>query len=308
MLRNGDSANHKVISGTSDSAGGDRRDGWRRFRAAIGDGRGRVGGGFTLIELLVVVSIIALLVSILLPALSQAREQAKRVVCMTQVKSMVAGVLMYSHEYNDCMPTWDLKYQTWLGRHTAAQPNLSYEAQKVGLGKLYPTYLDNGQAFFCPSQKRYVFENCAGEWVGSDLTWHDFSYGMESPMHGGTTSAYHLRGDLERRSDPVDSTKHWYEKILVKHPDWMIICDLGIFWYSTENDEPDKPINHPDKNGMPAYFSCGWADGRVSSYKVQDAENPYLAARGYGVWPDSVSGSSAEWAAIGMDAMKDNIW
>lgn len=57
--------------------------------------------GFTLIELLVVVSIIALLVSILLPALSKAREQARRVMCATQQRAIAVSHLLYAHDNND---------------------------------------------------------------------------------------------------------------------------------------------------------------------------------------------------------------
>ncbi|MBN2211809.1 MAG: prepilin-type N-terminal cleavage/methylation domain-containing protein, partial [Sedimentisphaerales bacterium] len=52
--------------------------------------------GFTLIELLVVVSIIALLVSILLPALGQAREQAKRAVDASQLHTIGISLNMYT--------------------------------------------------------------------------------------------------------------------------------------------------------------------------------------------------------------------
>jgi prepilin-type N-terminal cleavage/methylation domain-containing protein len=52
--------------------------------------------GFTLVELLVVISIIALLMAVLLPALAKAREQAKRISCMSNIKQLTLGWNMYA--------------------------------------------------------------------------------------------------------------------------------------------------------------------------------------------------------------------
>ena len=51
--------------------------------------------GFTLVELLVVISIIALLMGILIPALSKIREQAKALICRTRMNSCMKGILLY---------------------------------------------------------------------------------------------------------------------------------------------------------------------------------------------------------------------
>ena len=56
---------------------------------------------FTLIELLVVISIIALLVSILIPALAKARENARRAVCSNNIRQFVIGCRLYANDYND---------------------------------------------------------------------------------------------------------------------------------------------------------------------------------------------------------------
>lgn len=62
------------------------------------------GRGFTLIELLVVVSIIALLISILLPSLRSAREQAKAVACMANQSGLARGCATYQADWNGWLP------------------------------------------------------------------------------------------------------------------------------------------------------------------------------------------------------------
>jgi len=60
--------------------------------------------GFTLIELLVVIAIIALLIGILLPALGAARDSAKKLKCLTQVRAMGQAFTYYADDYRDWYP------------------------------------------------------------------------------------------------------------------------------------------------------------------------------------------------------------
>jgi len=62
------------------------------------------GGGFTLIELLVVVAIIAILASMLLPALASAKEKAKRISCVSKVKQIATAMFMYVADSNQQFP------------------------------------------------------------------------------------------------------------------------------------------------------------------------------------------------------------
>src|SRR5689334_10966163 len=76
---------------------------WFR-RRRVGGRLGAAGAGFTLVELLVVIGIIALLVSILLPTLNRARESGKRTQCLSHLRQVGMGLVMYVGEWKGKSP------------------------------------------------------------------------------------------------------------------------------------------------------------------------------------------------------------
>jgi len=78
---------------------------------------------FTLIELLVVIAIIALLLSILLPSLSRARESAKRAVCASNLRGLMQAVYLYANDHKDELITVGMGHGGGHGNEHAAWIN-----------------------------------------------------------------------------------------------------------------------------------------------------------------------------------------
>ncbi len=88
--------------------------------------RGR--SAFTLVELLVVIGIIALLISILLPALTKARESANQVKCGAQQRQILQGMMLHANDHRGYMPLAGLLYQpTPDPAHVADEKMQKYE-------------------------------------------------------------------------------------------------------------------------------------------------------------------------------------
>ena len=67
-------------------------------------GRHDSGRGFTLVELLVVIAIIAVLASLLLPALGKAKERGKRSQCLNNLRQQAIGLSLYAQDHDDRLP------------------------------------------------------------------------------------------------------------------------------------------------------------------------------------------------------------
>jgi len=135
----------------------------------------RTAKAFTLIELLVVVAIISILASILFPVFARARENARRASCMSNLKQISLGVMMYTQDYDERYPI--CRYHPGMNQTDSSMPGAHYyvayacadEANGtcVTWQDLIQPYTKSAQIFTCPSQ-----------------TGHDASTGLNYPSYG----------------------------------------------------------------------------------------------------------------------------
>ena len=121
---------------------------------------------FSLIELLVVMSVAVMLTALMMPVMQQLRENAHRVVCMSNMQQIGRAFMMFGGDNNDELPESQALVEPESPQELMLARTSGKDSQWDGLGYLFKLhYCEASECFYCPSHHgEHLFERYAGMW------------------------------------------------------------------------------------------------------------------------------------------------
>lgn len=221
--------------------------------------RARPDRAFTLVELLVVISIIALLLAILLPALSRSVAEARLVSCKSNIRQLLSVHQMYAADYKDAKPPLYVSKGGWVSA-AFVSTNLKIMGEPVGNGILVRSPLRNINVLMCPASEM------AEDNALDRQAWEDPAH-----SYSGSSYVYYWRGGTEWDfyKDPVAFAQGQLYSKAWANKDRALIMDISF--------DPDGSF--PGWQGAIARniahlrlmkMNVGYIDGSVKTFSVRE--------------------------------------
>ncbi|MDX9980385.1 MAG: prepilin-type N-terminal cleavage/methylation domain-containing protein [Lentisphaeria bacterium] len=213
---------------------------------------------FTLIELLVVIAIIAILASMLLPALSKAREKARSIACAGNLKQLGLGNLMYAGDNNGMLP--GISHGGTSDTVLVPQdPDFAYHPTNHVWYRSWPVYtypyVNSSEVYACPGTTYHCYKiaygmpyGCAASTAGTMFT---------GPRHDGTIkrpSECLMISEKGAGGGNLYILQNQYYAMRMTHSDGgnIAFADGHVAWYRFQT----YPIGH------------GWNDPDSATYAI----------------------------------------
>lgn len=205
---------------------------------------------FTLVEILVVTTIIALLISILMPSLARARHQVRETVCGNNLKQLHGGITYYLHDHDDVLPP----FRTF-GKPITAAPDANNKGWAEVIDKYIPTEcvrIENGVSVY--GDVHHCPEKLSNDREGDPTAPITGSYGI---------NAYLSSFVSWKLNKPVAVFK-WVKLSRIKRPAEMVLVTESCRMVTLPALPPGTHMlvrRHREFN----FANVAWLDGHVDS-------------------------------------------
>jgi prepilin-type N-terminal cleavage/methylation domain-containing protein/prepilin-type processing-associated H-X9-DG protein len=250
----------------------------------------RTACGFTLIELLVVIAIIAILASMLLPALSRAKEKAKCIRCLSNIRQMCLSYTLYAHDNNDNVVTLYL--------FDTAPANAFFPGTVTWWVDILRPYLQGTNVLVCPTVRGEAASVPGGpgglgvalnhpELSAWSTDWRPKLSSMTQPVKRLPFVDAGLIGNpLDKNPD------NWVEVPYQQALYWRVPTNTEYYW-----DEPERPVGRHTRR-----CNAGFADGHGDTLRVSAIGLQYYPGKTL----DGKTATGIEW--LGGNGLFDDRW